>query len=319
MKVVELKPIKESSEDFDAIEKAIIVLFKTEIYLPLIKALGLSKKTLQNSMNDLLDAIVTGRIEFYRGAFTGRFNSSTSKELKRLGAQWDRKQGSWKIPLSSLPIDVRNTISLSASRFEQKLASIDRKLSQILPAEVADKLKIEKMFDQTLFKTDNEFRQSVKQISVAPALSSEQRKKISEEWTTNMKLWIKDWTEKEIVKLRKDVQARVFTGNRYEGIAKTIEKSFDVSQNKARFLARQETSLLMTKFKETRYTDIGINEYRWGCVAGSSNHPVRPIHKSLEGKVFSWNNPPIVDDKGNRKNPGEDYNCRCFARPIVRF
>ena len=163
---------------------------------------------------------------------------------------------------------------------------------------------------------------SIKNITVGPQLTKEQAARIADEWQTNMKLWVKDFTEKEILKLRKDVKSSVFTGNRYESMVSKIQKSYGVSANKAKFLARQETSLLMTKFKETRYKDVGVNEYEWRCVAGSKNHPVRPAHKKLEGLRFSWDNPPITTAPGEpvrRNNPGQDYNCRCFAKPIVRF
>ena len=52
-------------------------------------------------------------------------------------------------------------------------------------------------------------------------------------------------------------------------------------------------------------------------VVGSPNHPVREMHKALAGKVFSWDDPPITNEKGDRNNPGQDYGCRCYARPIV--
>lgn len=101
-----------------------------------------------------------------------------------------------------------------------------------------------------------------------------------------------------------------------------IQDSYDVSANKAKLLALQETSLLMGKFKQVRYADSGVQEYRWGCVAGTKNHPVPPWHKALEGKIFRWDGPPITSKLGepvHRSNSGEDFNCRCFARPIVRF
>lgn len=314
-----LPPIKETTEDYEEIEKCIIALFKTEIYLPLLREMGLGSKTLKNAPQDLADAIRSGRITFYRGEFRGRFSSAITRELKKIGAKWDRRQGSFKIQLSSLTPEIKHAIETSENRFLQTISRIDKKLREILPEEIADRLNISDRFDSVLWKVDKEFRKSIKGITVAPDLTPERRKKIAEEYTNNMRLYIKEWTEKEIVKLRKDVQSKAFAGNRYETMVKTIQKSFGVSQNKAKFLARQETSLLITKFKETRYTDAGVREYIWSCVAGSTNHPVRPMHKKLEGKRFRWDDPPITDEKGNRNNPGQDYNCRCFARPVVKF
>lgn len=324
--MITLKPIKESTEDYEEVELKLIELFRKEIYLPLLKELNIGK-TIKNAKWDvsgksLLEAIRSGRITFNRGTFSGRFNAQVSKELKLLGAKWDRQQGTFKIPQSELPMDIRNVISASESKFLEKIAGIDEKLAKLVPAEIADKVKIEKIFDRTIYKTNKSFEESVKGITIVPELTSDQRKKIASEWQDNMKIWVRDFTEKEITSLRKDVQKSVFQSDRYESMFDQIQKSYDVSRNKAKFLARQETSLLMTKLKETRYQDAGVNEYKWGCVAGSKNHPVRTWHKALEGKIFTWNNPPITTKPGEpvrRNNPGQDYNCRCFAIPVVRF
>jgi SPP1 gp7 family putative phage head morphogenesis protein len=321
-RIVELPPIRESEEDYETAEKRIRELFRREIYLPLMRLLGGGSGALKNSREDLTDAIRTGRITFSKGIFTGRFNASISKELKRLGARWDRKTGTWQVSPSSLPREVRESIAASESRFQEKIAEIDRKLAQILPEEIAGRIKLADSFERVLWKTDGKFRQSVKRITVPPQLTPERRKRIAVEWENNLKLYIKDFTEKEIVKLRGEMKKTVFTGNRYESAVKTIQESYGVSANKAKFLARQETSLLMTKFKESRYEDSGVKEYRWGTVAGSKLHPVRAAHKKLEGKIFRWDNPPITTEPGQpvrRNNPGQDYNCRCYARPIVRF
>jgi len=316
---VKLRPLKESTEDFEEIEKKILDLYKQNVFLPILRELTLPSKTLKNAKDVLLSAIQTGRITFYRGVFSGRFNSSISKELKSLGARWDRKQGTWNIPQSALPIEIRNVISASEARFQRTLATIDQNLSKILPEELADKLDVTKQFDTTLWKTERDFYESTKAITIVPKLSDEQRRRVASEWQNNMRLWIQDWTKKAIVDLRKDVQASAFKGNRYESMISAIQKNFGVTQRKAKFLARQETSLLLSKYRETRYQDAGSEEYIWRCVVGSAKHPVRPMHKRLDGKKFRWDDPPVVDDKGARKNPGQDYNCRCYPIPIVKF
>ena len=204
-------------------------------------------------------------------------------------------------------------------RFQEKIAGIDRKLAQILPEELAGKLKTEHLFDRTLWRVESDFQRSVRGITIAPKLTKEQARRISTEWATNMQLWVSDFTKKEILELRENMQKTVFTGNRYGSAVKAIQDSYGVTLDKAKFLARQETNLLMAKYKQTRYQEAGVDYYKWGCVAGSKNHPVRPMHKVLEGKIFRWDSPPIVDKLGNRKNPKQDYNCRCFARPMIGF
>lgn len=319
MKEIQLRPIKETTEDYEEMERKIIKLFREEIYLPLLRELGAPPKTLKNTMEDLINAINTGQVKFYRGSFTGKFNSVISRELRKLGADWDAKSKAWKITARELPVDVNTAVALSESKFQKQFKKMEAKLEQLLPEEIAEKLKIEHLFDSSLYKIDQQFKKTVKGIVVAPDLTKEERKQIAEEYTKNMKLYIKDWSEKNIKDLRKQMKEHAFGGNRYEDMVKVIQRNYGVSQNKAKFLARQETSLLMTKFKESRYLDAGVDEYIWRTVAGSPNHPVRPYHKALEGKRFSWKNPPVVDKDGHQKNPGQDYNCRCYAVPVVKF
>lgn len=331
-KIIALRPIREKPADWDEVEERIRVLFLKLLYRPIVEIINepirlTNAKRSATDESALSEAIRLGRVQFYRGTFSGKFGSAISKELKKIGAVWDNRSKTYKLALSDVPYDVRAAISGSFVQFQRKVDAIDDQLAKILPAQFSEELKVSKLFDTVLWKTDREFRASVSAIGITPELPPEQRKKIADEWQTNLQLWIKDFTEKEILKLRTDIQKSVFAGNRRETMVAAIQKSYGVTLRKAKFLARQETSLLMTKFKETRYVAAGVNEYKWQSVAGSKLHPVRPRHKELDaaskkGKIFRWDQPPITTAPGEperRNNPGQDYNCRCSAIPIVRF
>lgn len=329
MKIIELKPIKENLSDYDKIEKVIKKAFIDVLYKPLLKELGIQSVKIKNaSTSDLEEALREGRVTYSEGAFRGKFNSSISKELKALGAIWDRKTSSFKIKEEALSREVQQVVRASEVYFAQRLEAIDERLSQILPAKISEQVKVAQMFDRTLWKVEKDFQKSVENIIVSPELTTAQRAKIADEWQTNMDLWIRDFSEEHIQELRKTVQDAAFAGNRYESLVKGIQTSYDVSANKAKFLARQETSLLMAKFKEARYTSAGVDEYRWGCVkmphdASPKKHTpgnVRYYHGILEGQIFKWSDPPVTNKSPERRNnPGQDYNCRCFPRPIVKF
>lgn len=182
MKEIELTPIKETTKDYEDVESKIKRLFRVHIYLPILRELDLSPNTLQNAKAfSLAEAIKYGRIQYSGGGFTGRFSASTSRELKALGAKWDRKTSSFKILQSALPPQIQAVISASNVRFEEKLSKIDAKLAQILPEEFADQLKVSDNFDSSLWKVDRDFHKSIKNITVAPKLSSEDRKRIADE------------------------------------------------------------------------------------------------------------------------------------------
>lgn len=101
-------------------------------------------------------------------------------------------------------------------------------------------------------------------------------------------------------------------GRRASELAKEIRDRFDVSQSKAQFLARDQIGSLNAQLTKQRQEAIGIDEYIWRT---SKDENVRAAHARLEGRKFSWDNPPTVGQR--RVHPGEDYGCRCTAEPII--
>lgn len=316
--ILELDPIKEQSWMYDEVEDVILRLFKEEIYFPLIGELE-DKVVLNFGREALLDAIRTGRISFNQGLFTGQFSASISRALYSLGSERSIKQGGFRIRLDKLPYDVRMAISASEAKMKITLASIQKKLDSFYPSKISDQLKIDELFDTTLWSVGEKIKSQLKGIVVAPELTKEQRRDFSAAYSKNLQLYIQDWTEKEILTLRKTVELHALEGGRRDTLAKIIEQSYGSSKSKAKFLAKQETSLMLSHFKATQYKSSGIDEYKWKCVTGTPLHPVRPLHKILDGRIFRFDNPPVTDKYGNKNNPGCDYGCRCFAKPIVRF
>jgi SPP1 gp7 family putative phage head morphogenesis protein len=98
-------------------------------------------------------------------------------------------------------------------------------------------------------------------------------------------------------------------------IAKIIEKNFDITRNKVTFIARDQVNKLNGKLNQYRQQKIGGSRYVW---RSSHDRRVRRGHGLLDGKICSWDNPPIVDKTtGRRAHPGQDFQCRCTAEMIL--
>jgi len=63
-----------------------------------------------------------------------------------------------------------------------------------------------------------------------------------------------------------------------------------------------------------RQTAAGVSRYEW---SSSADERVRPRHRELDGQTFSWDDPPVTNDDGDTNHPGEDYQCRCIAVPVL--
>ena len=83
---------------------------------------------------------------------------------------------------------------------------------------------------------------------------------------------------------------------------------------RAELIARDQVSKLNGQLTELRQTEIGVTRYKWRIVG---DERTRDMHRELEGETFSWDDPPVTNSKGDRNHPGGDYQCRCWAEPVL--
>ena len=100
-------------------------------------------------------------------------------------------------------------------------------------------------------------------------------------------------------------------GQRYEDLADDIQSLYDVTDSRAKLIARDQTAKTNAAITQTRQQDLGVTHYRW-VTAGDER--VRPTHADNEGQIFAWDDPP--EETGH---PGHDINCRCVAAPLVGY
>jgi len=83
--------------------------------------------------------------------------------------------------------------------------------------------------------------------------------------------------------------------------------------NSARNMVTQGTAQL----NQERQKEAGIDTYVWLAM---HDDKTRPEHAALDGQEHSYDDPPLTDsDIGIPCNPGDDYNCRCLASPVIRI
>lgn len=125
--------------------------------------------------------------------------------------------------------------------------------------------------------------------------------------------------EEHFAKIERMVREAVSSGKLNSDLAKDIRKNFEndianVTNNveaRARLIARDQIAKINSNINAARQQSLGMTEYIWRT---KGDERVRSSHAKLDGKKFSWSDPPTVD--GKRVNPGEDYQCRCTAEPV---
>lgn len=144
---------------------------------------------------------------------------------------------------------------------------------------------------------------------------------------------LRRWVDENVLKIKSipnealgEMQQIVLNGYRsgatITDITKSIQEQYKLSRRRAQLLARDQVSTLNSQISKMQQQDAGCTKYRW---SDSRDSRVRDCHRSLNGKVFSWDEPPEMwyDTKnsgrvytGRRCHPGEDYCCRCVAIPV---
>lgn len=132
--------------------------------------------------------------------------------------------------------------------------------------------------------------------------------------------WLRSSTD--LIRAQEDVRRRVeqvisdpvTSGMSVEEIRKALQEQVGYSRSRAELTARDQTLKLYGRIQEERQTAAGFTHYVWTT---SLDERVREDHAALDGKVFAWDDPPIVDRRtGRRAHPGFDYQCRCSAVPV---
>jgi SPP1 gp7 family putative phage head morphogenesis protein len=102
-------------------------------------------------------------------------------------------------------------------------------------------------------------------------------------------------------------------GIRATEAAKEIRKTGQVTESRAVLIARTEIAKSNAAFTQARSQSIGSTSYIWRTAEDSD---VRATHAHLEGTIHEYSNPPFIEGEGNH-GPGEIWNCRCWAEPII--
>jgi SPP1 gp7 family putative phage head morphogenesis protein len=329
-----LKPIEPKNSWSASLQKILEATIKDVIYEPLLTAS--QKLPEQNARQSAIArALKSGELAYVNGSFRAKkWKAAWSRELKQMGARWNKSIASWSLPIPRMTDEVAKAVRAEQQATEKLIQDFNGAIKE-MPQAMADRVQtvdIKKHAKKTAANTSKEFKKTViRPISVQPKLTPEERIFIDETYietvTRPIKLALEDdyednvkesmfyFTQEETAKLRKMISEHVTAGRPRAELIEKIEDRLSVGYNRAKFIARQETKLFTAQLKQAQYQTAHLDEYEWQTIGDGR---VRHDHKLLNDKRFRWDDPPIIDKKtGRRGHPGEDFNCRCLASPIV--
>ena len=116
------------------------------------------------------------------------------------------------------------------------------------------------------------------------------------------------------------VVTNVRAGGRPASIERALRDQFGVTESRARLIARDQTAKVSGDLASKRQQSSGFEYFQW---VDSDDERVRDRHEDIANRVtaygpgiYRWDNPPL-SDRGTPIIPGQDFQCRCFARPVL--
>lgn len=316
-----LEPIVQKDTLSRGVEEEVMAYLDEVIFIPLFALLaenGVNPGRSNAMGSAVASALQAQTLHYADGKFTGTFGSTVAKELREMGATYNPSEKYYTIPPHKIPMELRAVAADAAAkskRVSQQALDMIKEIQENLDKSPTG-IKLEKEMGRILGDLHKQFKRSFPSGVGIPADFTDQTKAdITRSYTENMDLLIKGFAQKRLPVMRRMIQENVFAGARTDKLARILQAEHGISKRKAQFLADQETSLLVSKYRESRYKQVGARQYIWKT---SRDARVRHDHADLNNQVFSWDNPPITNKStGARNNPGEDFGCRCVARPIL--
>lgn len=138
---------------------------------------------------------------------------------------------------------------------------------------------------------------------------------------------IEDLNKTTIGRIRERVSKAIVSGERWEAVGNDLKSvgaegaTFRSPEARAKFIARNEVGTALGALNKERQESAGIDLYEWQT---AEDERVRTSHRKLDGRIFSWDEPPPGSPYKQAKVPnfnpvipGQDYNCRCVAIPFI--
>lgn len=341
-----IRPIEVSESDASALRKKLNALvsrmkrdFEVELK-PLIKRLTEEQREQTRERLEKTNEILHKRLGDAVNMLTAYEASRRLRTLKSkvVGAAMrgefkdavQRSTGEWLIPEESLrEYAEKKGIELSAEtlfdRFVERLDALTAKYNSLIEwYKRTSEKETEKMFQAAKKRFMKQFKDQVG-IDILKQLSEKGLREAFDKQVEANVFLIKSIPQTYFAKIQQMVISSTTGSVKYEGgLVAAIEEMTSATREKAKLIARDQTSKAISTFSRLRYENLGSKKYIWRNVkdrrvAGNPNGLYPKVdpkskyhgdHWKREGKIFSWDQPPPDG------HPGMPINCRCFAEPI---
>lgn len=206
-----------------------------------------------------------------------------------------------------------DTIAMALGKLLDKWAGIFDKAAEVIAS---------KMIGASIKRSDRELPKSLKEVSLDLTL------KPSPAFTTYMDAatqeaaaLIKRVPGEFIPNVQQDVMRSITQGKGLQDLVADLDKREVKVKNWSKNVARDQTRKAYATVNRVRLQEAGVRKFKWIHSGGSNDprsHHLRKWPAGLNGGIFSFEDPPIIDPKtGERGMPGQLPYCGCTFSPYI--
>ncbi|TCJ96155.1 SPP1 gp7 family putative phage head morphogenesis protein [Volucribacter psittacicida] len=182
----------------------------------------------------------------------------------------------------------------------------------------------ERMINRVLKNSSSTLKLSLRDISQDLAIKTdfmtEKLNSITKAVTIESVSLIKTIPSQYLNEVQSIVMNSITTGKGFHDLKKSLDRYYGKNARKAELVALDQTRKAYRNIQAEKLKKLGVRKFKW-LHTGGSNEP-RKLHMDLNGKVFSFDNPPYIGEMYGEKVyglPGQLPNCRCSMKPVIDF
>jgi len=280
-----------SKKNIITVRDEIMYAFEEILFDPLREITGVEIIYNSTGLDSIKKDIMSGNVIFKDGKLLGKFSSDSLKYLNDF-----KYQGGYIVTdpellsmLAMLSVSFQKSKE-SALQFINTFEKIDLGLSPT-------------PFDNLI---DDVIKDARKNVNETVLVKTDNQKK--DFFVATEKRGI-DYLSLILLKLGNDL----IRSDNYKYMKSSLDLRYSQTKRKTMVIADDGGFYFGSEARRHFYISQGIEFFEWKTWGDGK---VRPSHTVLNGDIFKYNDPPIVD--GEARLPGEDYGCRCVDLPIKK-
>ena len=285
--------------EVEELSQEVMTAFNEVIFDPLRNISGVN--LVENSINDIVADFKQDKIKFENGVLKGKFSVASLRTLDDLNQEYDKNRRGFIITDPNIQYQLAKEQSQFIIAKTSALALL--KQFDIISLGVREQ-ETNKIIDTIASKSKDVVKSKGELVIPTPDIRG-----IKASFHDAINKSFEAYSDLVVQKLTDDINE----ANSFKQMNDSITLRYQQTERKAYNMSDDQSHFFGGEARRKVYTDNGATSFVWKT---KGDNKVRDSHRHLNGMVFQYADPPIVD--GVQSLPSEPFGCRCIDIPIYK-